>query len=83
MANGGIRGGFDRAGQANGADCSEKYDYVVGAIGQLRGFREGVLLEVDELEGIACISSRIYEICGEFLHDVVKVDKLMLLSHTR
>ncbi|WP_106830687.1 (Fe-S)-binding protein [Parabacteroides pacaensis] len=53
----------------------EQYDYVVGPSASCVVFVKdnyGKLLHKDKEE---CIASRIYDIC-EFLHDIVKVDKL-------
>ena len=53
----------------------EKYDYVVGPSASCVVFVKEHYPRLLNREEHACISSRIYEIC-EFLHDVVKVDKL-------
>lgn len=53
----------------------EKYDYVVGPSASCVCFVKESYPKLLEKEEHHCLSSRIYEIC-EFLHDVVKVDKL-------
>mgnify|MGYP002539567055 CR=1 FL=1 len=54
----------------------EKYDYVVGPSASCVVFvREGYPRLLDDYREHACVDARIWEIC-EFLHDVVKVDKL-------
>lgn len=53
----------------------EKYDYVVGPSASCVVFVKEHYSRLLNREEHACISSRIYEIC-EFLHDVVKMDKL-------
>lgn len=53
----------------------EKYDCVVGPSASCVCFVKESYPKLLEKEEHHCLSSRIYEIC-EFLHDVVKVDKL-------
>lgn len=74
MANGGFE--HDSAGLAKKMEeLFEKYDYVVGPSASCVVFVKENYPRLLHKEEHACISSRIYEIC-EFLHDVMKVDKL-------
>ena len=74
MANGGFeRDSTELAKRMEG--LFEKYDYVVGPSASYVVFVKEHYPRLLNREEHACISSRIYEIC-EFLHDVVKVDKL-------
>ena len=74
MANGGFQ--KDSAKLAGRMEqLFEKYDYVVGPSASCVVFVKEHYPTLLHKEEHACISSRIYEIC-EFLHDVVKVDKL-------
>lgn len=74
MANGGFeKDSTELAKRMEG--LFEKYDYVVGPSASCVVFVKEHYPRLLNREEHACISSRIYEIC-EFLHDVVKVDKL-------
>ncbi|MCR9013302.1 (Fe-S)-binding protein [Gabonibacter chumensis] len=74
MANGGFE--HDSIGLARKMEeLFEKYDYVVGPSASCVVFVKENYPRLLRKEEHACIGSRIYEIC-EFLHDVVKVDKL-------
>ena len=74
MANGGFeRDSTELAKRMEG--LFEKYDYVVGPSASCVVFVKEHYPRLLNREEHACISSRIYEI-REFLHDVVKVDKL-------
>ncbi|WP_373733490.1 (Fe-S)-binding protein [Bacteroides heparinolyticus] len=74
MAN----GGFEKDAEELALrmeDLFAKYDYVVGPSASCVCFVKETYPRLLKRENHNCISSRIYEIC-EFVHDVVKADKL-------
>lgn len=74
MANGGFEG--DSPGLARRMESLfEKYDYVVGPSASCVVFVKDHYPGLLGKEKHECLSSRIYEIC-EFLHDIIKVDRL-------
>lgn len=74
MANGGFEKDALRLAERM-EQLFEKYDYVVGPSASCVVFVKEHYPQLLHKSEHACLSSRIYEIC-EFLHDVLKVDKL-------
>lgn len=74
MANGGFeKDSLELA--RNMEELFENYDYVVGPSASCVSFVKESFPALLHREAHACTSGKIYEIC-EFLHDVVKVDRL-------